>query len=297
MIITAGIALIAKIANGRFNSANKRSRFAMSQPTQLQTHRLTSHAGRRVLITGASLGIGREVARLFAAEGATVAIHYSRQVDEMTGYAGAAAALVNDLQAISPRSVGLDVDLGAPASGARLIERASEALGCVDVLVICASTQMRERFEAVTAESIARHGRVNFEASIEMLQAALPPMAAAGWGRVISIGSLNQHRPDPELAVYAAMKAAHHNLIRNLAQVHAAAGVTLNTVSPGLISTPRNAWRRESLDEWHEIERKANPMHRAGCPDEVAHMVLLLASDAGAFITGADIPVDGGAHL
>jgi NAD(P)-dependent dehydrogenase (short-subunit alcohol dehydrogenase family) len=288
---------MAKIAGDGFSSANQRSRIAMSQPSQLQTHRLTSHAGRRVLITGASLGIGREVARLFVAEGATVAIHYSRQIDEMTGYAGAAAALVNDLQALSPRSVGLDVDLSAPASGAQLVERASEALGGLDVLVVCASTQMRQRFAAITPESIGRHARVNFEASVEMLQAALPPMAAVGWGRVISIGSLNQYRPDPELAVYAAMKAAHHNLIRNLARVHAADGVTLNTVSPGLISTPRNAWRRENLHEWHDIERKANPMHRAGCPEEVAHMVLLLASDAGAFTTGADIPVDGGAHL
>ena len=269
----------------------------MSQPTHLHPDRVTSHAGRRVLITGASLGIGREVARLFAAEGAAVAIHYSRQVDDTTGYAGVAAALVNDLRELSPRSVALDVDLSAPASGAHLVERASEALGGVDVLVICASTQIRERFEAVRAESIARHGRINFEASVEMLQAALPLMTEAGWGRIISIGSLNQCRPDPELAVYAAMKAAHHNLIRNLAKVHAAAGVTFNTVSPGLISTPRNAWRRENPDEWHEIERKANPMHRAGCPEEVAHMVLLLACEAGAFITGADIPVDGGAHL
>ncbi|MBC8733505.1 SDR family NAD(P)-dependent oxidoreductase [Paraburkholderia sp. UCT2] len=269
----------------------------MAQPTKLQIARMTSHEGRRVLITGASLGIGREVARLFAAEGAVVAMHYSRQIDEMTGYAGAAAALVNDLQALSPDSAGLDVDLSAPGSGALLVERANEILGGVDVLVICASTQIRERFGAVTAESIARHARVNFEASVEMLQAALGPMAAAGWGRVISIGSLNQFRPDPELAVYAAMKAAHHNLIRNLAKVHAADGITLNTVSPGLISTPRNAWRRENPHEWHEIEHKANPMHRAGIPEEVAHMVLLLTSDAGAFTTGADIPVDGGAHL
>nr|WP_249188684.1 SDR family oxidoreductase [Burkholderia dolosa] len=279
------------------NSANNRSPPVTTTTHYAQPHRLTSHAGRRVLITGASLGIGREVARLFAAEGADVAIHYSHQVDEMTGYAGAAAALVKDLQAHSPRAVGLDVDLSVPASGVRLVERANEALGGVDVLVVCASTQTREPFASVTAESVAKHARVNFEASVEMLQAALPAMADAGWGRVISIGSLNQNRPDPELAVYAAMKAAHHNLIRNLARVHAANGVTLNTVSPGLISTPRNAWRRENADEWRRIEHDANPMHRAGVPEEVAHLVLLLASAAGAFITGADIPVDGGAHL
>ncbi|KWF86760.1 hypothetical protein WL93_18055 [Burkholderia diffusa] len=253
--------------------------------------------GRHVLITGSSLGIGREVARLYAAKGATVAIHYSQQVDELMGHAGAATALVDDLQSISPRSVALDCDLRITGSGARLVQLAIEAMGAVDILVVCASTQVRERFESISATSISLHARVNFEASIEMLQAALPPMVSAGWGRVISIGSLNQTRPDPELAVYAALKAAHHNLIRNLAKLHAADGITVNTISPGLIATPRNAWRRESLDEWHQIEHRANPMHRAGRPEDVAHMALLLASGAGAFITGADIPIDGGAHL
>jgi glucose 1-dehydrogenase len=269
----------------------------MSDATQSVGNHSTSLDGRRVLITGASLGIGREVARLFAGAGATVAIHYSHQVDEMTGYAGAAAALVTDLQLTSPRSVALDCNLDVPGSGARLVTLAIEAIGGIDVLVLCASTQMREPFGAITAESISKHARVNFEASVEMLQAALPPMVMTGWGRVISIGSLNQIRPGPDLAVYAAMKAAHHNLIKNLAKVHAADGITINTISPGLIATPRNAWRRENRAEWHQIEHEANPMHRAGHPEEVAHMVLLLASNAAAFVTGADIPVDGGAHL
>ncbi|WP_175950704.1 SDR family oxidoreductase [Burkholderia sp. BCC0405] len=254
-------------------------------------------ADRRVLITGASLGIGREVARRFALAGAEVAIHHSKQIDELTGHANAAGALAGDLQADGAKLHVLDVDLAVPGSGMTLANHALDVLGQVDIVVLCASMQIREDFAAISPASIQKHARVNFEASIELLQALLPGMSGRGWGRVIAIGSLNQTRPDPQLAVYAALKAAHHNLMANLAKVHAPNGVTVNTISPGLIATPRNAWRRENAAEWAAIEHGANPMHRSGHPHEVAEMVLVLASPAGSFITGTNIPIDGGAHL
>jgi glucose 1-dehydrogenase len=253
--------------------------------------------GRRALVTGASLCIGREVARRFALAGAEVAIHHSSLVDEMMGHANAAEAFANELRAEGAQLQTLDIDLATPGSGVTLAARARDVMEEVDILVLCASVQRREAFSAIDVASVQQHSRINFEASIEILQAVLPRMSERGWGRVIAIGSLNQLRPDPQLAVYAALKAAHHNLMRNLAKTHAPSGVTINTVSPGLISTPRNAWRRENLLEWEKIQHAANPMHRAGQPANVAELVLLLASEAGAFITGVDIPVDGGAHL
>ena len=149
----------------------------------------------------------------------------------------------------------------------------------------------------VTPEQIERQIQINFRASIELLQAALPAMKRRGWGRVLTIGSINQTRPEPVLSVYAALKSAQHNLCINLAKQYAPFGVTVNNLSPGLIATERNAWRRVDAADWARIEQNANPMSRAGTPDEMAGAALLLCSEAGSFITGADLQATGGKHL
>lgn len=118
-----------------------------------------------------------------------------------------------------------------------------------------------------------------------------------GWGRILTIGSINQTRPEPTLAIYAALKSALHNLGINLARQLAPHGVTVNNLSPGLVATARNTWRRVDAGQWQTIERNANPMGRAGRPEEMAGAALLLCSDAGSFITGADLQATGGAHL
>jgi NAD(P)-dependent dehydrogenase (short-subunit alcohol dehydrogenase family) len=122
-------------------------------------------------------------------------------------------------------------------------------------------------------------------------------MKARGWGRVLTLGSINETRPEPVLSIYAALKSAQHNLAINLARQYAPFGVTVNNLSPGLIATERNAWRRVDAGEWAGIERAANPMNRAGTPEEMAGAALLLCSDAGSFITGADLQATGGKHL
>lgn len=253
--------------------------------------------GRRVLITGASLGIGREIARLFAWRGARLALHYSRAADTRAGHRDAARQLADELQADGAQAAALEIDLATVDAGHQLVKASGDTIGLPDVVVLCASAQVRQPFDQITVDTMRHLSRINLEASVEILQAALPGMRSRGWGRVISIGSVNQVRPEAELGVYAALKAAHHNLIVNAAKDCAADAVTLNTISPGLITTPRNAWRREDRDGWRQIEKNANPMRRAGLPEEVAQLALLLASDAGAFITGADIPVDGGGRL
>ena len=102
------------------------------------------------------------------------------------------------------------------------------------------------------------------------MQAALPPMSERGWGRVLTIGSINETRPEAELSIYAALKSAQHNLSINLARQYAASGVTVNNLSPGLVATERNRWRRQDEASWTEIQRRSNPMGRAGTPEEIA---------------------------
>lgn len=128
------------------------------------------------------------------------------------------------------------------------------------------------------------------------MQAYYPAMKANGFGRIVTIGSVNQRRCHPELALYAATKCAVMHLVRNIAKEAAPYGVTVNNVSPGAIGTPRNdealadpAYRQQVL--------AAIPMGRLGIPEDCAGAVLFVCGDGAAYITGADIPVDGGMGL
>jgi NAD(P)-dependent dehydrogenase (short-subunit alcohol dehydrogenase family) len=252
---------------------------------------------RQALVTGGSVGIGRAVALGLAEAGANVAIQFEPDADAAAGQQGAAEKVVRAIAALGRTGVAIPTDLAAPGAARASFEQARSVLKTVDILVLCASVQTRQAFGDLTGALLERHVAINLAASIELLQAALPGMKTAGWGRVLSIGSINAVRPDPELAAYAALKAAHHNLIINLARQHARDGVTLNTLSPGLIATDRNRARRDDPDAWHEIVAAANPMARAGAPSEIVGAALLFCSPAGAFITGADLPVAGGAQL
>lgn len=256
-----------------------------------------SMQGRRALITGGSVSIGRAIAIAFADAGADVAIHHCAAADAAFGKPNAASETANEIAARGVRAFVIEADFAISGEAKRTVDAASDALGGVDVLVVCASIQYRVPFEEVTAEQIERQTRINFNATVELLRAALPPMKARRSGRVLTIGSINQTRPEGELTIYAALKSAQHNLAINLARQYAPFGVTINNLSPGLIATERNKWRREDASAWAAIERGSSPMARAGTPDEMAGAALLLCSDAGSFITGADLPATGGRHL
>jgi glucose 1-dehydrogenase len=256
-----------------------------------------SMKGRRALVTGGSVSIGRAISIAFAEAGADVAIHFARAADDAFGLPDAAAATAAAVTALGRRAALVEADFETRGEAGRAVREAISALGGIDVLVVCASIQYRTAFEAITPDQMERQWRINFAATVELMQAAMPQMRERGWGRVLTIGSINETRPEIELAVYAALKSAQHNLAINLAKQYAAHGVTVNNLSPGLIATERNRWRRQDQESWTEIQRRANPMGRAGTPDEIAGGALLLCSEAGRFITGADLQIDGGHHL
>lgn len=256
-----------------------------------------SMAGRRALVTGGSVSIGHEIALAFAEAGADVAIHHARAADVAFGRPDAAAETVAEIQSRGRRSVAIEADFARAGEARRTVEAAGAALGSVDVLVVCASIQYRTPFEEVTDEQIERQVQVNFRATIELLQAALPSMREKRFGRILAIGSVNQIVPESVLSVYAALKSAQYNLVVSLAREYAPHGITINNLSPGLIATERNRWRREDAAAWKEIELGSSPMQRAGRPSEMAGPALLLCSEAGSYITGADLQATGGRHL
>ena len=254
-------------------------------------------SGRRALVTGGSLSIGRAIVLAFADAGADIAIQYAGTADEALKSEGAAQNLSKELAGRGVRHGLIEADFAIVGEGRRTVLEAERLLGGLDVLVLCASVQQREAFVDISAAERERQTRINFDASVELLQAAVPGMQKRGWGRILTIGSINQTRPEPTLAIYAALKSAQHNLGINLARQLAPYGVTVNNLSPGLVATARNSWRRVDAGEWQTIERNANPMGRAARPEELAGAALLLCSEAGSFITGADLQATGGAHL
>ena len=120
-------------------------------------------------------------------------------------------------------------------------------------------------------------------------------MAARNWGRVVSIGSINQSLPKPVVTAYAATKAAQHNLIQSQAREYARSGVVLNTLSPGLVDTDRNAiQKRQGQKHWNRYTEQANWMGRVGQPEEMVGAAIFLSSSASSFITGEVINLTGG---
>lgn len=257
-----------------------------------------SMTGRRALITGASLSIGRSLALAFAEQGAAIALHYSAAADKAFGQPDAAQKTLAEVKARGVGACLVEADLSREGAGRQIVADAIAGLGGVDILVVCASVQTRAPFLEVTGEQIERQFQINFRATVDLLQAALPGMKERGWGRVLTIGSINQVKPEPELAIYAALKSAQHNLCINLARQYAPFNVMINNLSPGLVATERNRWRRQDADDWKKIQAAAAPfMARAAEPDEMVGAALLLCSGAASYIAGIDLMVTGAAHL
>lgn len=260
--------------------------------------KLFSLEGRTALVTGASMSIGRSIALGLADHGASVAVHYSAEADAGAGLPDAALTTVEEVRKRGVRGCMVEAELALEGGGRSAVELATAALGTIDVLVVCASIQFRTPFQQVTPAEIDRQVAVNFRATVELLQAALPPMKEQGWGRVLTIGSINQSRPAPDLAIYAALKSAQLNLCVNLAREYVAHNVMINNLSPGLVATERNRWRREDAEDWRKIQTStAAPLGRAATPDEMVGAAVLLCSEAASYIAGVDLMVTGGAHL
>ena len=241
--------------------------------------------GRSALVTGSSRGIGRAVAFALGRAGAKVLFHGASDSPALRDAVAAA------------RGEGIDAgprvaDLGDTAACDRLAADCADA----DVLVLNASVQSYGHVAEFDDAEFERMVRTNLRSSFALVRAFAPRMAARGWGRIVSVGSVNQSHPAPRLAIYAAVKAAQKNLMLTAAKEWAARGVTVNTISPGVIATDRNS-KVLSDAAFAEPLRESVPAGRFGTPEDCAGIVLALCSDACSYVTGADIPVDGGLSL
>jgi NAD(P)-dependent dehydrogenase (short-subunit alcohol dehydrogenase family) len=251
------------------------------------------------VVTGASKGIGLAVARAFAEEGAKVVAGSRSASEGLKGLAGRYPL------------VHVAVDLGTPEGPKKLVGRAMETFGGVDVLVnnVGVFEPRLEGFAAITDEDWRRTFEINFMSAVRISRAVLPGMVERGGGAIVNVCSINARMPLSFVADYSAAKAALTNLSKLLAEEFGPRGVRVNSVSPGPVRTP--AWEEEgsfgdSLAKavgggdlagfLKEFPREAGiSLGRMGTPEEVAAVVLFLASDRASWITGSDYVVDGGA--
>ncbi len=258
----------------------------MNQETKTTVKASFSLEGRRALVTGSARGIGRAIAKALAEYGATVAVHGVQASSPL-------AEALAEVRAFSPGSAAVTGDLAAPGAAVRIVEAATAAIGAPDIVIANASIQVRRPWLEVTEEEALLQMQVNFHATFQLFQAAFPAMRGQGWGRFISVGSVQELRPHVEMPVYAASKAALECLVRNLAKIVGPDGVTVNNLCPGVFATDRNA---EALNnpEYAEQIRARIPVRDFADPQDAAGAALLFCSEAGRYITGTTIRVDGG---
>lgn len=245
--------------------------------------------GRRVLVTGASSGMGRAMALGFAMNGAHVAIHYH------SDRAGA-QALEADIIRAGQRALCIPANLAERGAGARLVKEAAHALGGLDILVNNAGSPIANRpFSVMDDAFFDATFDLNARAAFETCRAAIPLLKQAGTaGAIINVASLSAHQGGSVGAgAYGAAKAFVITMTQNLARELAPFGIRVNSIAPGYVDTPLHdkLGAPKTRDTWlTEI-----PLKRAGRPEEVVGLALLLASaEAAGFITGQCIAVNGG---
>lgn len=246
---------------------------------------LFSLDGRRALVTGANTGIGRAIALGLAEQGADLVLHH-------LGDAEGAAEVREKVRSMGRSASILEADFLHGAAVEDLVRDALQE-GPVDILIANAAIEKRAAWTEATRELLDTHVAVNFTSLISLMQMLVPPMAERGWGRVVATGSVMAARPRAETVVYASLKSAQLTAVRAIAREVAASGVTMNVVAPGAIETEANATRYADPRFRQAVATKI-PAGRQGRPEDCVGPVLMLCSEAGAYVTGACIPVDGG---
>jgi len=244
-------------------------------------------AGRKVLVTGSSKGIGRGIAVRMAQEGADVAINYN------TDPKGAEEALA-DVQAFGRRGAMFKANLGEVAEVDDLVARSIDALGGLDVLVNNAGIERHAAFWDVSEAEYDAVLNVNLKGVFFATQAFVRHCRASGHGgKVINISSVHEDLAFPNFAPYCASKGALRMLARTLAVELGPLGITINNIAPGAIETPINAKLLNSPEMMKALLVNIS-LNRLGKPNDVAGVAAFLASSDSDYMTGSTVLVDGG---
>jgi 3-oxoacyl-[acyl-carrier protein] reductase len=241
-------------------------------------------AGKVALVTGGSRGIGAAIARRLAADGASVALTYSRGAD-------AASSVVTEIERGGGKALAIQADAADADAVRDAVDGTVRALGRLDVLVNNAGTASPKTFEETTLEEMDRLIDINVRGVFVATQAVLKHMKSGG--RIIMIGSCVGERVlTPGLVAYSATKGAVKMFTQGLAREVGGRGITVNNVQPGPIDTELNP----AAGEWAAPQKANTALDRYGHVDEVAALVAFVAGPEASYITGANLTVDGGTN-
>jgi len=239
---------------------------------------------RVALVTGGSRGIGAAIAKRLAADGANVAITYTKGAD-------AAASVVKEIERKGAKAIAIQADATDAAAVEAAVEKTVATLGQLDVLVNNAGTAIPKKFEETTLEEIDHMFSLNVRGALVATQAALKHMKNGG--RIIMIGScVGERNMTPGLAAYSATKGAIKMFTQGLSREVGDRGITVNNVQPGPIDTDLNP----AAGDWAAPQKANTALNRYGTVDEVAALVAFVARPEASYITGANLTVDGGTN-
>jgi len=240
--------------------------------------------GKVALITGGSRGIGAAIAKRLAADGASVAITYAKD-------ASAASAVVKAIEGAGGKAVSIQAEATDPKAVVSAVEKTVSTFGRLDVLVNNAGTAIPKAFEETTLEEMDRMFNINIRGVMVATQAALKHMKSGG--RIITIGScVGERMMTPGLVAYSATKGAVKMFTQGLSREVGSRGITVNNVQPGPIDTDLNP----AAGDWATPQVANTALKRYGTVDEVAALVAFVAGPDSAYITGANLTVDGGTN-
>lgn len=240
--------------------------------------------GKVALVTGASRGIGAAIAKRLAAEGARVAITYTKGAE-------AADRVVGEIERAGGSALAIRADAADAVAATGAVEKTVTTFGGLDVLVNNAGTAIPKLFEETTLEDMDRVIGINLRGVFVTTQAALKHMRDGG--RIITIGScVGERMGTPGLVTYAATKGAVKMFTQGLSREVGSRGITVNNVQPGPIDTDLNP----AAGDWATPQVANTALKRYGQVDDIAAMVAFVAGSEAGYITGASLTVDGGTN-